>query len=223
MNKKTDINNIDVLKEVISKIDSSSCPNSINLHCHTLLSDGSLQPLQLIEQAYENRLEHIAVTDHHSIEAYQVMQEWLSLKRDSEITPPVLWSGIEISCLLKKCLVHVLGLGIDVNNPSLRPYIQGDSAIGMALKATSVVSAIREAGGISILAHPARYRLGWQELINEAHDIGMDGAESWYDYEYKSEWIPTPYLCERIDKHLLSIGMLRTCGTDTHGLYLGGR
>ncbi|HGY5550442.1 MAG TPA: phosphatase, partial [Prochlorococcus sp.] len=31
------------------------------------------------------------------------------------------------------------------------------------------------------------------------------------------------YICEAIDKQLEQLGLLRTCGTDTHGYDLSGR
>ena len=63
--------------KVINTIDSKSCPYNINFHCHTTFSDGSLNPSKLYEQACELNLKHIAITDHHSVEAYRVLSEEL--------------------------------------------------------------------------------------------------------------------------------------------------
>ncbi|MAB54449.1 MAG: phosphatase, partial [Synechococcus sp. CPC35] len=31
------------------------------------------------------------------------------------------------------------------------------------------------------------------------------------------------FICDAIDRQLANLGLLRTCGTDSHGLDLGGR
>ena len=86
-----------------------------------------------------------------------------------------------------------------------------------------MVSAIHEAGGLAILAHPGRYRLPFKELIEEATKVGFDGAEAWYDYDHKKNWKPTDLICDSIDSLLKDNGLLSTCGTDTHGYDLTTR
>ena len=56
------MNTILELKEILRNIGRFSCPNDVNFHLHTKCSDGSLTPLQLINQAATNKLKHIAVT-----------------------------------------------------------------------------------------------------------------------------------------------------------------
>ncbi len=103
------------LVDVLKNIDIVSCPLNINLHCHTTSSDGSLEPLQLYRQASSLGLKHLAITDHHSVKAYLSIDSYLE-KNNSYIFPTVLWPGVEISCLLKGCLVHVIGLGFDIHS-----------------------------------------------------------------------------------------------------------
>ena len=211
------------LRAVLNTVGPESCPGLLNFHCHTVCSDGSLEPVALIEQASARKLSHIAVTDHHSIAAYVPMVRWLERARDQGVNTPMLWSGMEISCILRGCLVHVLALGFTPGHPSLLPYSSGDAAVGAPLRAGEVRKAIHEAGGIAILAHPGRYRLGFSELIDAAAELGFDGGEAWYDYDMQERWEPTPLICESIDKQLKNLGLLRTCGTDTHGIDLKGR
>ncbi len=210
-------NNKQYLKTLLSTVTSNSCPDKFNFHTHTTFSDGSLSPKDIIIQATQKGLEHLAITDHHSVKAYNIITEARAKWGLSSYNQPILWSGIEISCLLKKCLVHVLGLGFDTNNSSLLPYIQEQSPVGDDLKAENVVKAIHQANGIVILAHPARYRILFSELIAEAALLGFDGVETWYDYNYSSKWKPTAFICDSVYKCVLSFGLLCTCGTDTHG------
>ena len=211
------------LREVLDQVGPDSCPGTLNFHCHTICSDGSLEPEALIAQATELGLRHLAVTDHHSSHAHPPMQTWLQQRQDAGEAVPTLWSGMEISCLLKGCLVHVLALGFELNHPSLQPYNRGDAVVGDLLRAENVVKAIHAAGGLAVLAHPARYRLGHAELIDAAAAIEIDGGEAWYDYEMQPSWRPSALVCEAIDRQLANLGLLRTCGTDSHGIDLSGR
>ena len=211
------------LREVLRDVGPDSCPDICNFHCHTQCSDGSLQPLELIEQATERGLSHLAVTDHHSSASFQPMLDWLNQRRQRGDKVPTLWSGMEISAILRGCLVHVLALGFEPGHRALAVYNSGDAAVGEDLRAESVCRAIHEAGGLAILAHPGRYRVGFADLIDAAAELGFDGGEAWYDYDMQTRWSWSPVVCEAIDRRLKNLGLLRTCGTDSHGLNLEGR
>ncbi|MEA5417174.1 PHP domain-containing protein [Synechococcus sp. BA-132 BA5] len=211
------------LTPVLRQVQADSCPGRLNFHCHTICSDGSLHPEELAAEAVAIGLEHLAVTDHHALAAHGAIDAAFTSHRQRGATTPTLWRGVEISCLLEGCLVHVLGLGFAEEHPSLDPYLQGTSVVGPALQAKAVVAAIRAAEGLALLAHPARYRLPHQRLIAAAADLGFDGAEVWYDYAMQPRWQPTDLVCEAIAADLERRGLLMSCGTDTHGLVLRGR
>jgi len=211
------------LAEVLRDVGPGSCPGRFNFHCHTHCSDGSLRPEELAHQALAMGLEQLAITDHHSNQAYAAVQAVFDGRHRAGAKTPNLWPGVEISCLLKGCLVHVLALGFTDGHPSLDPYLQGAALVGRGLRAEAVLEAIWAAGGLALLAHPARYRLPFQDLLEAADQLGFDGAEAWYDYQMQSRWQPTPHTCEAIAKDLTNRGLLMSCGTDTHGLALDGR
>ena len=211
------------LVAVLATVTPKCCPSRLNFHCHTVCSDGSLQPEALAEQAIGLGLEHLAVTDHHAIAGSERVASALRAAQLRGLAVPMLWRGVEISCLLEGCLVHVLALGFREEHPSLLPYLQGRSVVGEALRAEAVLEAIRQAGGLALLAHPARYRLPFPRLIAAAAELGFDGAETWYDYAMQPRWQPTPLVCEAIARDLTRRGLLQSCGTDTHGLALHGR
>jgi len=211
------------LVAVLRGVKSSSYPGRLNFHCHTICSDGSLAPETLADQAIELGLEHFAVTDHHSSQALAPMQRHLDERRQAGEPIPILWSGVEISCLLEGCLVHVLGLGFEPGHAALAPYLAGHAVVGAALQAGAVVEAIHASAGLALLAHPARYRRPYQQLIRAAASLGFDGAEAFYDYEQSPRWAASPLICEAIASQLADLGLLCSCGTDTHGLQLFGR
>ena len=209
-----------LLIDTLKNTTINSCPRIYNFHSHTTFSDGSLSPIELIKQAFSIKLRHLAVTDHHNVDAYLIMKDWIDNNIKYNQNSLNLWTGIEITCLLKNSLVHVLGIGFDLNSPFISCYTKGQSVIGDQLRATNVVSSIHKANGIAILAHPARYKLHYKELIFEANNLGFDGIEVWYDYERSNLWAPTKYICDQISEYTKSLGLLSTCGTDTHGISL---
>ena len=211
------------LTPILRLVGPDSCPGRLNFHCHTLRSDGSLRPGDLASQAVRLGLEHLAITDHHSDGAFAEAQACFASHAARGEAVPRLWRGVEISALLEGCLVHVLALGFRGSAPSLLPYLRGQAVVGTALRAEAVVAAIREAGGLALLAHPARYRLPHPRLIAAAAAAGFEGGEAWYDYDMQGQWAPTPLVCEAIARDLLDRGLLLSCGTDTHGLELNGR
>ena len=211
------------LQQVLGGVTAASCPQYCNFHCHTVCSDGSLTPGQLAHQAAELGLSHLAITDHHSDQAYTTAASTLQTLRGQGETAPTLWRGAEISAILDHCLVHVLALGFQPEASSLQPYLQGQAVAGPALDAGAVVAAIHTAGGLAVLAHPARYRLAFPVLVQGASRLGFDGVETWYDYEMLPQWRPSPFVCEQVDSLRTELGLLATCGTDTHGYCLSGR
>jgi len=210
------------LIKLTSKINQYSCPKSVNFHCHTIFSDGSLGVDALIEQAYKNNIKVLSITDHHTIKAHEYIEKNNIISK-YPVNSIEIVSGIEINCLLLGCLVHVIGLGIDIDSKYLYPYILGESPIGNNLQINSVTKAINSAGGLSFLAHPARYRIPFYKLIPEAKKKGVDGIEVWYDYELNQKWEPSLFVCSQIDKLADKYSMLKSCGTDSHGLSLLGR
>ena len=211
------------LVSVLEQVDSNSCPSQLNFHCHSLCSDGSLSPEAIADQVVQLGLKHFAVTDHHSIGAYGAVSLRLQqLERGGSVIP-TLWTGTEISCVLEGCLVHVLSLGYDPECAQIQPYLQGDTVIGDNLEASKVVEAIHVAGGLAVLAHPARYRISFIQLMRAAAAMGFDGAECWYDYEMLPSWRPSPLICERVAALADELNLLQTCGTDSHGFSLAGR
>ena len=65
----SDIDSTELIN-IIKSITKNSCPNSINFHMHSTFSDGSLTAKQIYYQAIELNIDHYAITDHHSVNAY---------------------------------------------------------------------------------------------------------------------------------------------------------
>lgn len=84
----------------------------IDLHTHTIASDGQYTPLQLVDMAKKLGIELLSITDHDTVAGLAEAQ-----RRSDEIDLNFI-PGIEISCQdIEE--IHILGYGIDVSNPEL--------------------------------------------------------------------------------------------------------
>ncbi|MFO5527057.1 MAG: PHP domain-containing protein [Cuspidothrix sp.] len=212
----------ELLKQVFQRIDAQSCPKLFNFHMHTVHSDGKLEPGELMTQAIAIGLKGLAITDHHSVSGYQVAQTWLKDWQWSNpgIDTPHLWSGVEINANLLNTEVHILAYAFELEHPSMKPYLQKMPTVGKAYQANNVITAIHEAGGLAILAHPARYRRSHFDLIPVAADYGIDGVEAFYAYSNPKPWKPSVIETEEVQQLAEKFNLLNTCGTDTHGVNL---
>lgn len=92
--------------------------NTIDLHCHTIASDGKLSPSALVQLAADLALRTIAVTDHDSTEG---IDEALAAGAGLglEVIP-----GVELSCDVADGELHILGYFLDYHDPSFQAELQ---------------------------------------------------------------------------------------------------
>jgi len=183
------------LKRVFQETTAGSCPRDYNFHMHTIYSDGQLQPEALVEQAIAIGLKGFAITDHHTTNGYLIAQKYLDDRQNSSDRTdsiPHLWTGFEVTAELLDIEVHILGFAFNPEHSALQPYLKREAPIGSEAYAGEVIAAIHQAGGLAILAHPARYKRSHIELVPEAVRLGIDGVETYYAYNNPNPWKPSP-------------------------------
>ncbi|TSE18730.1 3',5'-nucleoside bisphosphate phosphatase [Tepidimonas alkaliphilus] len=84
-----------------------------DLHCHSTVSDGTLEPEQLAARAKANGVELWALTDHD-----EVGGQHRARAAAQALGLPYL-CGVEISVTFAGLTVHIVGLGIDPDDPQL--------------------------------------------------------------------------------------------------------
>ncbi|MCQ4575360.1 MAG: transcription antitermination factor NusB [Candidatus Brocadiales bacterium] len=84
-----------------------------DLHVHTICSDGTFSPEEVVEEAVRVGLKTMAITDHDTIDAVRPAQRE-GLKRNVHIIP-----GVEVSGYVQPYEIHILGLFIDIDNSNL--------------------------------------------------------------------------------------------------------
>ena len=91
---------------------SLSTPNA-DLHCHSVVSDGTLTPEALAERAKANGVHLWALTDHDELGGQKRAKDAAhALKMDY-------LSGVEISVTWMNQTIHIVGLGIDADHQGI--------------------------------------------------------------------------------------------------------
>lgn len=93
--------------------------HSIDLHCHSVYSDGSLTLDGLLHHVAEHGVRTLAITDHDSVGIHHELAK-SALLETSEVK---VIGGVEISCGFGNREIHVVGLNIDINEPGLMRFL----------------------------------------------------------------------------------------------------
>lgn len=96
----------------------------IDLHSHTKCSDGGLTPEELIDRATNFQIDVLAITDHDTVVAIDVAQQYIEAKN----LKLKLIKGIEISTRWQNFEIHIVGLNIDHKNEALQKLIASQQA-----------------------------------------------------------------------------------------------
>lgn len=88
----------------------------VDMHTHTIYSDGDLEPNELIKKAIDNNVGIISITDHDTILAYRNL---LYDKEHPEISLIKVIPGVELTVKTDKGRLEILGYNFDLNNKEL--------------------------------------------------------------------------------------------------------
>ena len=92
---------------------SSFSPLNADLHCHSVISDGTLTPEQLAERAKANGVHLWALTDHDELGGQKRAREAASALKIDYL------AGVEISVTWMGETIHIVGLGIDAEHAGI--------------------------------------------------------------------------------------------------------
>ena len=132
-----------------------------DLHCHSVVSDGTLTPEALAQRAKANGVELWALTDHDEIGGLARAAAAAQAQGLPFLT------GVEISVTFIGHTVHIVGLGFDANDPRLTQGLQqtrggrGQRAMDMAAGLAKVGIAGAYEGALAFAGNP--------ELISRTH------------------------------------------------------
>lgn len=250
-------------------------PSLYDLHTHSLASDGTLTPTELVRRAQTAGVAVLALTDHDEVGGVAEAQA------EAERIGITLIAGVEISVSWGGATVHMVGLGVDPDNPALNAglaklrefrewradeigrrlarhgidsategaralahgrvvgrthFAQFLAANGHAESVRDVfkkflkknkpgyvsgewagleeaIGWVKQAGGISAIAHPARYTMTAtkrRKLLGEFIECGGDALEVVSGSHNRDETFQMAQLAKRYK-------LPATCGSDYHG------
>ncbi|RZJ25621.1 MAG: PHP domain-containing protein [Haliea sp.] len=132
-----------------------------DLHCHSIVSDGTLTPEELAARAARNGVELWALTDHDEIGGQHRAAEAARSHGMKYLT------GTEISVTFAGQTVHVVGLGFDPDDPSM---LQGlmDTRGGRGGRALEMAEQLAKVGIQGAYEGALRYA-GNPALISRTH------------------------------------------------------
>src|SRR5665811_54496 len=125
----------------------------VDLHAHTTASDGTLRPEELVALAAERGLRVLAVTDHDTIDGIA------AARRTAANAGVTLIPGVELSTTERGVEVHVLGYGVDPDDPSL---VSGLTALAQ--------SRVRRIAGMIDKLHAAGFAIDRDHILAQAEE-----------------------------------------------------
>ena len=132
-----------------------------DLHCHSVISDGTLTPEVLAARAKANGVELWALTDHD-----EVSGQPRALEAAQALGLPYL-TGTEISVTFANETVHIIGLGFDAYDAAL---VQGlhDTRGGREERAREMAASLAQVGIHGAFEGALKF-VGNPELISRTH------------------------------------------------------
>jgi hypothetical protein len=132
-----------------------------DLHCHSIVSDGTLTPEMLAARASANGVELWALTDHDEIGGQGRARDAAHAQGMKYLT------GTEISVTFAHTTVHIVGLGFDADDPRM---VQGlmDTRGGRGKRAMEMSEQLAKVGIHGAYEGALRF-VGNPELISRTH------------------------------------------------------
>ena len=180
-------------------------PINADLHCHSVVSDGTLSPEELALRAHQNGVHLWSLTD-HDVLGGQARAQDAALNLGMEYV-----SGVEISISWMGQTVHIVGLGFDPSNVILQDGLRAtrdgreERARQMAAQLAQIgiensyEGALKFAGNPELIArtHFARYLVEQQvcrdmdEVFRKYLVAGKPGYVShrWASLDQAVDWI----------------------------------
>ena len=89
----------------------------VDLHTHSIHSDGDKKPEELVEIAKQNNIGVLALTDHDDIEGSKKIVK----QNDGDVS---IYSGVELTAKVSRGRMHILGYNIDLENENLNKKLK---------------------------------------------------------------------------------------------------
>lgn len=139
----------------------SLAPQRPDLHCHSVVSDGTCTPTELAERAHARGVDLWALTDHDEVGG--VAEAAAAAAR----LGVAFVSGVEVSITWREQTIHIVGLGVNANDAAFVEHLRRNR-MGRVERA-QVMSRKLAALGIEGVWQGAQRYVSNPELISRAH------------------------------------------------------
>ena len=140
---------------------SQTAPLNADLHCHSIVSDGTLSPEELAIRAYQNGVQLWSLTDH------DVLGGQARARLAAKNLGMSYLAGVEISISWMNQTVHIVGLGVDDCNTILEEGLRA-TRDGRELRARQMAAQLEQVG-IHNSYEGALHFAGNPDLIARTH------------------------------------------------------
>jgi 3',5'-nucleoside bisphosphate phosphatase len=140
---------------------SSFLPLNADLHCHSVISDGTLTPEELAERAKANGVQLWALTDHDELGGQKRAREAANALKIDYL------AGVEISVTWMGETIHIVGLGIDAEHAGIIEGLRSTRE-GRGNRARLMAEQLSKAG-IEGAYEGALHFAGNHDLISRTH------------------------------------------------------
>jgi len=118
---------------------------TVDLHTHTLRSDGVLTPVELVRAAYEAGIRTLAITDHDTLASHRDLILGRAMPAPIELI-----TGVEINALsrgiaLQDGELHILGFGMDLHDEAFETALAKQRA-ARRVRFEQTIARLREIG-----------------------------------------------------------------------------
>jgi hypothetical protein len=132
-----------------------------DLHCHSVVSDGTLTPEEIVERAHRNGVQILALTDHDELGGLAAAQARARL-----LGLPFV-PGVEVSVTWGNETIHIVGLRVDHQNAALARGLDR-TRNGRDGRARDISAQLADAGIADAYDGALKYA-GNPELISRSH------------------------------------------------------
>lgn len=200
----------------------------VDLHCHSLLSDGSLPPRAVAYLLAESGVKAASLTDHDTVEGLAEFAVLLARRDIAFVT------GVELTTHLDGSEVHLLAYGFDPKSEELLERLREvrgarpsdtikvqdslrNSSSGGQISTQDAIALVHHAGGRAFLAHPLHVAgdlPALEAIVVRLKEAGLDGIEAIYAGFAREDQ-------ERLVEMAARHGLLVSAGTDFHSVKSG--
>ena len=132
-----------------------------DLHCHSNISDGKLEPEAVVQRARDFNVEVLALTDHDELKGLARASAEAKLQGISFV------HGVEVSVTWAGATIHIVGLNVDPNNQTLANNLQTVRS-GRAARALEMAAKLDKLGVPNAYEGALKF-VGNPDLIARTH------------------------------------------------------